>query len=55
MLEEEARAGTDMAIAEYGITLAPVNSFKYLGRFLSMVDKYCPEVVHNLRRERQKW
>ena len=35
LAEEEARAGKEMAITSYGIPLAPVTSFKYLGRVLS--------------------
>ena len=44
-----------MSITSYEIPLDPVASFKYLGIVLSAADNYWPEVVHNLRREQQKW
>ena len=44
-----------MAIAAYGISLAPFTSFNYLGRFLLMEGDNWPSVVHNFRREQQKW
>ena len=44
-----------MAMTAYGIPLALVASFKYLGRFLSKTDGDWPEVVHNLWRARHKW
>ena len=52
LAEEEARAGTDMAITAYGVPLAPVTSFKYLGRFIVAEDDNWPVVVHNLWRAR---
>ena len=32
-----------------------VDYFKYLGRVLHQTDKDCPEVLRNIRRERQVW
>ena len=37
--EEEARAGTAAVVTTYGIPLAPVASFKYLGRVLLVSDE----------------
>ena len=53
--EVEVQAGTEMAITSYRIPLAPVTSFKYLDRILSVPDGDWIEVVHNLRRARHKW
>ena len=45
-----------MVITAYGIPLALVTYFNYLGRVLSVAaDDDWPAVVHNLQRERQKW
>ena len=38
LAEEESQEGTDMAIAAYGISLAPFTSFNYLGRVLLAAD-----------------
>ena len=53
--EVEVQAGTEMAITSYRIPLAPVTSFKYLDRILSVPDGDWIEVVHNLQREFKKW
>ena len=55
LAEEEARAGTELAITAYGIPLAPVTPFKYLGRVLSAADDGWPEVVNKLWRARKEW
>ena len=55
MDEEEAWEGTEAAITAYGIPLALVTSFNYLGIILSAADGNWPDVVINLRRARQKW
>ena len=55
MAEEEAQAETATAISAYGIPLATVTSFKYLGRVLSESDDDWPAAAKNLQRERQKW
>ena len=52
--EEEAREGAANAISAYGITLAQVSSFKYLGRVMLELDDNWPAVVHNLRRAHKK-
>ena len=44
-----------MAITAYGIYLAPVTSFKYIGRVLLTADNDWPVVVHNLRRASNNW
>ena len=46
--EEEARPSTERAITAYGILLALVTSFKYLGRLLLVADNNWPTVVHNI-------
>ena len=38
MAEEEARAGTERLITDYGTTISPVISFKYLGGILLAAD-----------------
>ena len=40
LAEEEARAGAATVITAYRIPLAPVSSFKYLGRVQSESDEY---------------
>ena len=55
LAEEEARAWKDMALTAYGVPLFPVTSFQYLGQVLVAEDNNWPEVVCNLRRDRQKW
>ena len=55
LAEDEAREGTEAAITAYGIPLALVTSFNYLGIILSAADGNWPDVVINLRRARQKW
>ena len=52
---EESRAGADTAITSYGIPLAPVTSFKYLGIFLLAADDNWTSVVRNLWKARRKW
>ena len=54
-MEKEAQAGAKAAITAYGIPLAPVNSFNYLGIILLAADGDWSAVVRNLRRARQKW
>ena len=55
LAEDEARAGTELAITAYGTPINLVTSFKYLGRVLSEADENWPAVVNNLWRARQKW
>ena len=55
LAEEEAQAGEEATITAYGIPLAPVTSFNYLGIILSAVVGDWPAVVSNLQRARQKW
>ena len=54
-MEKEARVGEEAAITAYGIPLAPVTSFNYLGIILLAADGDWSAVVRNLRRARQKW
>ena len=55
-LEEEGeQAETYRSLAAYGVPLYQVASFKYLGRVIAEEDNNWPAVVHNLRRDRQKW
>ena len=53
--EKETQEGTEMAITAYRILPAPVTSFKYLDRILSVPEGDWIEVVHNLQRECKKW
>ena len=55
LAEEEARSGAEMVITAYGIPLAPVTAFKYLGKVLTAADDDSPVVVSNLQKARQKW
>ena len=55
LAEEEAWAGTEVAITAYGTILDPVTPLKYLGRVISTVDNNWPAVVRNLRRARKNW
>ena len=55
LAEEEARAGSEMAITAYGTPLAPVTSFNYLGQIKTAVDNNWPTVVSNLWKTSQKW
>ena len=55
LAEEEARVGSEAEITAYGITHAPVTSFKYLGRVISVAEFFFPEVVSNLRKAWWKW
>ena len=55
LLEEEARSGAETLFTEYGIPLAQVTSFKYLGRVLTAADANWTVVVSNLRKARRKW
>ena len=48
LADEESQEGTEIAINSYGISLYPVTSFKYMGRFLLVEDNNWPTVVHNL-------
>ena len=43
-----------MSIKDYGIPLAPISSFKYLGKILTVADGNWPAVVRNLRKARRK-
>ena len=45
LAEEEARAGSEADFTAYGISLTPLNSFRYLGRILLADDDYWPAVV----------
>ena len=45
LAEEEAIVGAATEISAYVSPLAPIYSFNYLGRVLSMVEDYCPAVV----------
>ena len=48
--------GAEAAITAYGIPLALITSFKYLGRILLVAaDEDWPEVFKNLWREHKKW
>ena len=49
------REGSATALTAYGHPLAPVSSFKYLGRILLVSDNDWAVVVRNLRRARKKW
>ena len=55
LVEEEARAGDETALAADEIPLAQVTSFKYLWRILTVADDDLPEVIRNLRKARRKW
>ena len=55
LVEEEAWAGTELAIKDYGIPLVPVTSYKYLGRVLLAVDDNWPAVVNNFSIECKEW
>ena len=55
LVEKESRAGTEAGITAYGIPLAPVTSFKYLGIILLDADDNWPEMVSNLQRACRKW
>ena len=54
-MEEEAQMGSESAIIGYGMPLAPVTSFKYLGMVLLAADDKWPVVVRDLRKACQKW
>ena len=43
-------AGDEADITTYGIPLAPITSFKYLGRVLYAADYDWTSVVRNLRK-----
>ena len=55
LAEEEARAGAETAFTTYGIPLAPITSFKYLGQIIMAADDDWPAVVRNLRKSRREW
>ena len=44
-MEEEAWEGVEAAFTAYGIPLAPVTSFRYLGIVLLLDGNYWPAVV----------
>ena len=50
MAEDDTREGYETAITSYGIPLALVTSFKYLGIVLYVADNNCPAVVSNRRK-----
>ena len=52
---EESRISTEVAFQDYGIPLVAVSEFKYLGRILTVLDEYWPEVVGNFREARNQW
>ena len=49
-MAEEARSGAATALNAYRRPIAPVSSFKYIGRVLLESDDDCSLVVCNLRR-----
>ena len=53
--EEEARAGEEAAFTAYRVPLAPVTSFRYLGKVLLVYDDNWMAVVHNLHKAHRKW
>ena len=55
LVAEEEREGAATVLTAYGFPLAPLSSFKYLGRILSASDDYWPVVVQNLRQVCKKW
>ena len=52
LVEEEARENKATDITAYRIPLAPIASFKYLGRVLLESDDNCMAVVCNLNTAR---
>ena len=55
LAEEEAQAGTELAIIAYEISLSPFTSFNYMRRVLLAKDDECPAVVNNFWRAGKKW
>ena len=55
LLEEEAPAGAEAAFTAYGIPLALVTSFRYLGRFLLEDEDNWPSLVRYLYKAQRKW
>ena len=51
----EERSGSETALTTYGCPLAPISSFKYLGRILLASDDAWPELVCNFRQACKKW
>ena len=54
-MASKTRVGTERSLTSYGVRLAKVTSFKYLGRVIVSEDNNWPVVVRNLWRARQKW
>ena len=54
LVEEEARAGFETEITEYGIPLALVTYLKYLGRIITNTDDEWPAVVSHLHKASHK-
>ena len=52
--EEETRVGIELVIITYGIPLASVTFFNYLGRVILAEYNNWPAVIKNLWRARQK-
>ena len=44
-----------MALKSYGLPIALISSFKYLGRVLTVSDNYWTVVIANLRKTHHKW
>ena len=55
MAEAELRDSIERAVEAYGKPLETVSTFKYLGRVMTAVDDYCPEVEGNLVKARKSW
>ena len=55
LVEYESQTGAEADFTAYGVPLAPVTSFKYLGRILAAEGGNWTALVCNLRRAKQKW
>ena len=55
LAKEEARVGAETVFTSYGVPLAQVNSFKYIGWIIMAVDDDWPELVRDLQKARCKW
>ena len=55
MAKEEIRGSAERDFQAYIIPLEMINSFKYLGRFLTAADNNWPAVVGNLHTEHKSW
>ena len=55
LAEEEARAGVEASFTAYGISLALVTSFRYLGRVLLADNGDWKVAVRKLQKERRNW